>query len=216
VIRNGHAGFGRAASEKDPQGHLADVVPRPANDQQSAPSSPTARPASRPRRSQSPGQHNAGCTAPGPGSSNAPSAARSSPSPRPANSPDSAGRSAKSNSTRPTTLLSVGWVGGGPARAGNPRLRYEQPAREGRPRPILDSGNPTTNHGPAATRIRVYQPDRASRTARRAATNPADHIPSPSVTNQRKQEIRDVPIDKRLSISAQEAQLSRPLRRPGR
>ena len=30
MIRNGHAGFGRAASEKDPQGHLADVVPRPA------------------------------------------------------------------------------------------------------------------------------------------------------------------------------------------
>jgi len=29
VIGNGHAGFGRAASEKDPQGHLADVVPRP-------------------------------------------------------------------------------------------------------------------------------------------------------------------------------------------
>ena len=30
MIGNGHAGFGRAASEKDPQGHLADVVPRPA------------------------------------------------------------------------------------------------------------------------------------------------------------------------------------------
>jgi hypothetical protein len=29
VIGNGHAGFGRAASENDPQGHLADVVPRP-------------------------------------------------------------------------------------------------------------------------------------------------------------------------------------------
>ena len=29
MIGNGHAGFGRAASEKDPQGHLADVVPRP-------------------------------------------------------------------------------------------------------------------------------------------------------------------------------------------
>jgi hypothetical protein len=29
VIGNGHAGFGRAASEKDPQRHLADVVPRP-------------------------------------------------------------------------------------------------------------------------------------------------------------------------------------------
>jgi len=28
VIGNGHAGFGRAASEKDPQGHLAGVVPR--------------------------------------------------------------------------------------------------------------------------------------------------------------------------------------------
>ena len=29
MIGNGHAGFGRAASEKDPHGHLADVVPRP-------------------------------------------------------------------------------------------------------------------------------------------------------------------------------------------
>ena len=29
MIGNGHAGFGRAASEKDPQRHLADVVPRP-------------------------------------------------------------------------------------------------------------------------------------------------------------------------------------------
>ena len=28
MIGNGHAGFGRAASEKDPQGHLAGVVPR--------------------------------------------------------------------------------------------------------------------------------------------------------------------------------------------
>jgi len=30
VIGNGHAGFGRAASEKDPQRHLAGVVPRQA------------------------------------------------------------------------------------------------------------------------------------------------------------------------------------------
>jgi hypothetical protein len=29
VIGNDHAGFGRAASEKDPQRHLADVVPQP-------------------------------------------------------------------------------------------------------------------------------------------------------------------------------------------
>ena len=28
MIGNGPAGFGRAASEKDPQGHLADVVPQ--------------------------------------------------------------------------------------------------------------------------------------------------------------------------------------------
>ena len=27
VIGNGHAGFGRRASEKDPQGHLADAPP---------------------------------------------------------------------------------------------------------------------------------------------------------------------------------------------
>jgi hypothetical protein len=67
---------------------------------------------------------------------------------------------------------------------------------------MLDSGNPTTNYGPAATRIRVYQPDRASRTARRAATDPADHTPRLPVRNQRKQEIRDAHLDKRLSISA--------------
>ena len=36
MIGNGHAGFGRAASEKDPQGHLADVVPRPARARRSA------------------------------------------------------------------------------------------------------------------------------------------------------------------------------------
>jgi hypothetical protein len=28
VIGNGHAGFGRRTSEKDPQGHLADVPPQ--------------------------------------------------------------------------------------------------------------------------------------------------------------------------------------------
>ena len=43
MIGNGHAGFGRAASEKDPQGHLADVVPRPPANPGSARRSPTAR-----------------------------------------------------------------------------------------------------------------------------------------------------------------------------
>ena len=30
VIRNGHAGFGRGVSEKDPSGHLAGTLPQPA------------------------------------------------------------------------------------------------------------------------------------------------------------------------------------------
>jgi len=48
----------------------------------------------------------------------------------------------------------VGWAGGGPARAGNPRQSYEQPApttsRLATPDPRQRL--PTTNHGPAATR----------------------------------------------------------------
>jgi hypothetical protein len=64
-------------------------------------------------------------------------------------------------------------------RAGNPRSSYEQPAPpKGWPRPILDSGAPTTNHG-LAVPTRGYQSDRASRTACRTATHPADHITPP-------------------------------------
>ncbi len=59
-------------------------------------------------------------------------------------------------------------------RAGNPRLTYEQPTQQGWPRPILDSGSPrrtmVLRHP-----TRVYQSDRASRTACRTATHPADH-----------------------------------------
>ena len=59
----------------------------------------------------------------------APSAARSSRSPPPASSPGSAGRSPKSSNPTPEhNAHPVGWVGGGPARAGNPRYSYEQPA----------------------------------------------------------------------------------------
>ena len=57
--------------------------------------------------------------------------------------------------------------------------------------PDLRQRLPTTNHGPAAPQIRVYQSDRASRTACRTATHPADHIPH---RPPRKREIRDVPL----------------------
>ena len=48
----------------------------------------------------------------------------------------------------------VGWVGGGPARAGNPRLIYEQSAPG---LATLDSRQrlPTTNHGPAVANPRI-------------------------------------------------------------
>ena len=72
----------------------------------------------------------------------------------------------------------VGWVGGGPARAGNPRLTYEQPAH-GRPRSMLDSGSPRRTMVLRHPQTRAYQSDRASRTASRTATHPADHNPEP-------------------------------------
>ncbi len=177
MIGNGHAGFGRAASEKDPHGHLADVVPRPASDQRSARSWATDRIASPPKQSRSPGQPSSACTAPGRGSSSAPSDARSSPLPPPANSPDSPGRSLRSSEPNTDIAYPVGWVGGGPARAGNPRPRYEQPAL-----------NRVTGHARSETAaphdelmVLRCQPANISLTARRAqhrtATHPADHTP---------------------------------------
>ena len=64
--------------------------------------------------------------------------------------------------------------------------------------PDLRQRLPTTNHGPAVA-TRVYQSDRASRTACRTATHPADHTLNPPTSE--RQEIRDAPVDKRLSIS---------------
>jgi hypothetical protein len=66
------------------------------------------------------------------------------------------------------------------------RVAMSNPLQRGRPRPILDTRHATTNNGPAATRIRAYQPDRASRTKhRRTATHPADHNPpNPTRTRQ--------------------------------
>jgi hypothetical protein len=64
------------------------------------------------------------------------------------------GRSPESsNPDTPTNEHPVSWVGGGPARAGNPRFRYEQPASLATldPRQRL----PTTNHGPAAAKPRI-------------------------------------------------------------
>ena len=65
MIRNGHARFGRAASEKDPQGHLADVVPRPARPQPAAAPCNAARKANPQKLSRSPGKPNDGFTASG-------------------------------------------------------------------------------------------------------------------------------------------------------
>ena len=71
-------------------------------------------------------------TAPHPGRASKPAgnAGRSSRSQPPASSPDSAGRSPKSNdlNIEQSPHYPVGWVGGGPARAGNPRASCEQPA----------------------------------------------------------------------------------------
>jgi hypothetical protein len=61
-------------------------------------------------------------------------------------------------------------------RAGNPRANYEQPAPyRGWPRPILDSGTPRRTMVLRHPQTRAYQSDRASRTACRTATHPADH-----------------------------------------
>src|SRR5437879_5713697 len=57
---------------------------------------------------------------------------------------------------------------------------------------------PTTNHGPAAHQTREYQSDRASRTACRTATHPADHTPRPTNANARNPPSR---LDNALSIS---------------
>src|SRR5450755_890567 len=58
---------------------------------------------------------------------------------------------------------------------------------------------PTTNHGPAVP-TRVYQSDRASRTACRTATHPADHTNPHGTQNAR----NSAPtLDRRLSISDQ-------------
>src|SRR4051794_29170015 len=62
------------------------------------------------------------------------------------------------------------------------------------PRPRL----PTTNHGPAATRIRAYQSDRASRTALPDRHPPSRPQPPPTSANAPK---RPAAVDKRLSIS---------------
>jgi hypothetical protein len=52
---------------------------------------------------------------------------------------------------------------------------------------------PTTNHGPAVP-TREYQSDRASRTACRTATHPADHTPKPPA---QMREINDPPLTTR-------------------
>src|SRR5450631_3173955 len=51
------------------------------------------------------------------------------------------------------------------------------PPPQGWPRPILDSGTPRRTMVLRHPQTRAYQSDRASRTACRTATHPADHTP---------------------------------------
>ena len=83
-------------------------------------------------------------------------------------------------------------------RAGNPRLRYEHPAPPGWPRSILDGGSPRRTMV-LRQPTREYQPDRASRTACRTATHPADHTPQPTSANAPDHRPR---LDNHHSISA--------------
>jgi hypothetical protein len=147
------------------------------NAARSAPRCASGRPVSRPRRSRSPGQHNDGCTASGRGSRPAPSAAQSSPSPPPASSPDPAGRSAKPNDlTRPQpSTRRLGRWRPGTARGTRDDALSNQPP--GWPRSLIRQRHPTTNHGPAATRIRAYQPD--PRRAQHAGTRPTQPTTHP-------------------------------------
>ena len=131
------------------------ALPRPPEHRQGARA--TAKTASHPKRSRSPGQPNDACTEPGRGSRHARNAARSSPSPPPANSPASAGQSPASNETSTTHNLipSTGPVAARHARGTRDRS-YEQPA----PTPGLATPDPrqrlpTTNHGPAAPNPRI-------------------------------------------------------------
>jgi hypothetical protein len=102
-------------------------------------------------------------------------AARSSPSPPPASLPGSCGRSPRSNEQRRRHRLSrrLGRWRPGNAR-GTRELTMSNSPHRGLATPDLRQRLPTTNHGPAVA-TRVYQSDRASRTACRTATHPADH-----------------------------------------
>ena len=112
----------------------------------SAQLSPPARTASRLKRSRSPGRPNGGCTAPGPDSRPAPSAAPSSRSPPPASSPASAGRSPKSSNTRTETSLipSAGSVAARHAR-GTRDAAMSNPPPPGPATPDPRQRLPTTN-----------------------------------------------------------------------
>ena len=96
----------------------------------------------------------------------------------------SAGRSAASNKAHPHRHP-VGWVGGGPPRARGTRDRaMSNPPQQGQATPDLRQRHPTTNNGPAATRTREYQPDRASRTTT-AGPPPTQPTTSPPTERQR-------------------------------
>ena len=133
-----------------------------------------------PEASRSRGRRSSDCTAPGPASKPAGSDARSSRSRPPESSPGSCGRSPKPSEPEARQQRHpVGWVGGGPARAGNPRLTMSNPP-PGRPRSILDSGSPRR------TMVLRSQPAYISLTARRAqqaGPPPPQPTTTPRTTN---------------------------------
>ena len=160
MIRNGRAGFGRAASEKDPQGHLADVVPRPAANRVSARRSPTAK--GGPITScRSPTAANTACTT----STRACERAASTTTSRPSRSAGSCRASSRPSRPHPDPAAS-------PHRQQHPRLR--------RPGRRADAAARTRDHAMGNTRLRVPRSflDPAHRRQQKQGHGVSEEIPA--------------------------------------
>lgn len=151
-----------------------------ANDPKSARRSPSARTGSHPLLSRSPGQPNCGCIVSGTDSRSAPNDGPSSRSRQPASSPGSVGRSPRSSDSTPPLTPSAGSVAARHARGTRDVAMSNQPRLATL---ACRERIPTTNHGPAATRIRAYQHD--PRRAQHAGPPPTQPT-TPPVPNQRK------------------------------
>ena len=176
---------GSARSPRPAPGTPADCWSRPpgttAPAHASAKRSPTARTASPPKRSRSPGQR---ATTPAPhldttrGTRQTPHDHRRRRRPRTRRLllGDHPHRVNRHPTTTPSRRL-------GRWRPGNARgtrdTAMSNPPPRGWPRPILDSGSPRRTMV-LRYPTRAYQPDRASRTACRTATHPADHTHEPT------------------------------------